>query len=289
MEPADRTLALARHHLEIDQPQRALERLDRVGPAAVDDPDFWELRAMALLELERYGDAREAAREGLRLEGESIILLDALSLAEAHLGNLEEAERALLEALRLEPEEVTLLCHYAQLLARGGELEKAERAVAEAERLEPDDPDIVRTRMLLAYVRGDDKAAERLGRELLSMEPEDPGGHGMLGTVASQRGSFRRASRHFDIAARYDLADEDLVRVARLGRIEAHPLYWPLWPFHRFGPAKVWVAAVAVFALLAALELYPLLIAGWIVYTLLAIYSWVAPPLLRRWFERRYA
>ena len=283
MEPTDKALALARHHLELGQAQRALQRLDDGGDGLVEEVDFWELRATALLELEEYAAARDAAEAGLRIESESLVLLDVLGLAEAELGNLEAAERSLLAALRLEPEDTLLLCHYAQLLARAGQLPKAERVLNEAERLDADDHDVVRTRMFLAYLRGDDKEAERHGRRLLEEDPEDRAGHGMIGAVASERGSFRRASRHFDLAARYDLTDEHVVRLARIGRVEAHPLYWPLWPFQRFGPAKTWIAAVAVFGLLTALELYAALVVAWVTWTVLCIYSWVAPPLLRRW------
>ena len=41
--------------------------------------------------------------------------------------------------------------------------------------------------------------------------------------------------------------------------------------------------AVAVFGLLTALELYTALVVAWVTWTVLCIYSWVAPPLLRRW------
>lgn len=288
-ETTDKALALASHYLEVDRPQRALDTLAKLTGEQVEDVAFWELRAHALLGLERHAQAVDAAKQGLRLEGESIVLLDLLCLAEAERGNLAEAERAILQALKLEPEEPLLLCHYAQLLGQGAQLDKAERVVAEAERLDPDSPDAIRTRMFLAYLRGDDRKAEKLSKRLLEEDPENPAGHAMLGVFSSNKGAYRRASKHYDIAARYDLSDEYAVGLARQGRIEAHPLYWPLAPFQRWGPAKVWIAAIALFGLLVALEQYKALIVAWVVYTALCVYSWVAPPLLNWWFGRRYA
>jgi len=287
--PSVRGLALADHYLDVGRPARALEVLEGVGSDELEHAWYWELRAQALVDLERFGDAAEAARSGLELDGESITLLDALCIAEWKLGNLDRAESAILTALRLEPEIPSLLCRYAHLLADGRELAKAQRVLAKAERLAPDAPEVIRCRMVLAYMRGDDREAKRQSERLLAVvDPEDPAGHAMLGAQHAFRGSLGRASRHYDTAARYDLADHELADLAREGRIEAHWLFWPIRPIERFGPAVVWVAAVGTFALLGALELYTLLTVVAVAYVALCIYSWVVPPLARRWLGRRY-
>ena len=77
-ETAENALALASHYLEIDRPERALDTLAKLTGEQVEDATFWELRAQALLGLERHKQAVEAARQGLRLDGESIVLLDLL-------------------------------------------------------------------------------------------------------------------------------------------------------------------------------------------------------------------
>jgi predicted Zn-dependent protease len=281
-------LGLASHYLEINQPHRALQILDGIASPDLADVYMWELRAQAHVDLEQYERAADAARQGLGVDADSIPLLDLLSIAEAELGRLEQAEDAILQALRLEPEHPVLLCRYAHLLARGGQLVKAERLLAEAERVDPDHQAVLHCRIALAYLRGDDKAAERESRRLLAeYDPEDPVGHTMLGVTAASKGAVRRASGHFDTAARYDLADDDAVGLARRGRMLTHPVFWPLLPFERFGPAKSWIGAIAIMGLLRVTGMDTLLIVFSLTYIALCIYSWIVPPLAERWFERR--
>lgn len=280
-------LSLASHYLEVDRPEQALETLSGLGGRALEEPEFWELQAQALLDLDRFDDARRAAEEGLRLETQSLALLALASAAEARCGRLDEAERHLHEALRLEPESPFLLAAYADLLMRGGAVEKADRVLDRAERIDPDDPTVIRARIALAYVRNKDREAERHSRRLLAeVDPEDPYGHAMLGAQASNRGAFRRASEHFDTAARYDLSDPDAVDLARIGRVEAHPVFWPLWPIQRFGPAKLWVAAIGTFALLRAAGFEEALVVLLPIYLVWIAYTWIVPPLARRWLGR---
>lgn len=284
--PEEKALALAEHYLEIRQPERALTVL--ASHHDLQDARLWELRTHALLEVEEHTRAREAAREGLRVDSDSIVLLDLLAEAELRLGRLEAAEEACLAALRLEPEQPVLLSRYVSVLLRAGELRKAERVLAEAERVDADDPAVVRCRITYEYVRGNDAGVERHSRRLLEeFDPEDPFGHTMLGVRAASRGRFGQASRHHDTAVRHDVTDDDLVANAREARAYAHPLYWPLIPFQRLGPGKAWVFAVGLFALLGALELHSLLLAAVVTYAALCVYSWVAPTLLTRLYERR--
>jgi tetratricopeptide (TPR) repeat protein len=287
MEPTTSAIALAAHYLEINQAARALDALEKSG-IDLDDPYGWQLRAQALIDLERFVEAARAAEEGLAVDADSISLLDLLSIARAELGELEDAETAILEALRLEPQHPVLLCRYALLLARGGELAKAGKVLAEAERVDPDDEAVIRTRITLAYLRGDDKAAERESKRVLAeFDPEDPVGHTMLGLRAATRGNPWQASRHFDTAARADLSDEAAIRLARQGRIETHPLLWPMVPIERFGPAKLWIGAVAVLLALRAAGQDTLTIAASVTWVAYCLYTWTVPPLVRRYYERK--
>ena len=60
---ADRARELARHYLEVAQPQRALDAL--AGSPSLDDPEVWALRGWALVDLERCPEAADVAREAL--------------------------------------------------------------------------------------------------------------------------------------------------------------------------------------------------------------------------------
>src|SRR5215213_10735294 len=147
-------LALARHYVRVQRPERALEALARAG-ADVDDPEFHELRGLALYELERYDEAKRAAQAGLAIDPDDVTLLGVLCDCERELGDLAEAERAVLAALELAPSSPQLLGAYAHLCSRAGQFEDAERLLAEAEAIDPQAVAVLQTRVWLAYLRGD--------------------------------------------------------------------------------------------------------------------------------------
>jgi tetratricopeptide (TPR) repeat protein len=284
--PEEKALALAEHYLSVGQPDRALATL--ASQSDLQDIRLWTLRAQALYDLDQDAEAADAAREGLRIDAESIWLLDLLCGAELQLGHLEAAEEAILTALRLESEDPHLLSRYAYVLLRAGEHGKAGRVLAEAERVDADDPIVIRCRITYEYVRGNDAAVERHSRRLLDeFDPEDPFGHAMLGVRALNRGQFRKASQHHDTAARHDLTDEYAVETARESRMLTNPLFWPLAPFQRFGPGPVWIAGIGLVLGLRALDYDMLAGIALVSYLLLCAYSWIVPPLVERWYERR--
>ena len=287
-EPATSKLALAEHYVEIGRPERALEALAELGSDGVEDPHAWFVRAHALLELERFADAADAASQGLALDPDRGELLHLLALAEWRRGDLASAERAVLAALDLWPDDPVVLCTYAHLVASAGQLDKAERLVAEAARLAPDDAYVRRTRAELAYLRGRDAEAEREARGALELEPEDPHSVALMGVAAYERGSGRRGARGLRRAAALDPSIDRHVEAARDAATSMHPLLLPLWPVYRFGQGPVWIAGVATLLAMRALDV-PGVIAGPVVVIWLAFvaYSWIAPPLLERWLRGR--
>src|SRR5437763_11025241 len=111
-------LDLARHHLHVGRPDRALEALERADPKELQEPEFWRLRASALFDQRRWKEGAQAAREGLARDAESVPLLEVLGLCSLESGKKAEAERALRDALSIAPFEPSLLCNWALLLAR---------------------------------------------------------------------------------------------------------------------------------------------------------------------------
>jgi predicted Zn-dependent protease len=281
------SLALARRYLEIGRPQQTLDALAGMANPDLDDPELWFLRAAAQLELGWHSDAARAARDGLARAPDSTPLLATLAAAESELGHAAEAERAILAALELEPDSPWLLVRYAILVARAGQLDKAERLVEEAGRVDPTDPDVMRARSLVAYLQGGDRDAEKVARELLSEDPEDVGGLMMLGSTAAEAGRIGEADKHFAGAARLEPSGEAL-QAARELRFATHPLLWPVRPVSRLGAGPIWAGAIATIIGLRALG-FPLAaaVAGGI-WLLWCAYTWIVPPLVRRWVERRW-
>jgi tetratricopeptide (TPR) repeat protein len=286
MDVTEGNLALAQHYLDIDQPRRALELLEG-RQNDLDDPEYWELRATALVELDRHRDAVDAAARGLDLDPDNIGLLLMSALAHKGAGDLAAAERALLAALRLDAENPALLSQYALLVANAGQLDKARRLLDRAERIDPLAVYVIQARGVIAFLSGDDDAAAQHAEAILAEYPEEPAAHLLRGSALSQRGAARGARRHFETAARLDPSDLDVGRIARQSRVATHPLLWPVYPIQRFGPAKVWLAYLVVFAITAGLGL------GWVViplvaaYLFMVVYSWTVAPLVVRWLERR--
>jgi tetratricopeptide (TPR) repeat protein len=279
-------LALALHYLDIEQPRRALEMLDR-SENDLDEPEYWLLRARALVGVERHAEAIAAASAGLRLDPDDVELLHVNAVAQTGIGDLAAAERSLLAALRIAAEHPVLLAQYALLVARAGQLEKARRLLDEAERLDPSQPVVSYARGVIAYLSGNDKEASKHADVMLADDPEESSALAFRGAVLAERGSTREARRHFEAAARLDPSDARVVRAARETRFATHPLLWPLLPLQRFGPAKVWLGWIALLGILLALGLDTVAGILGLVYLAFVVYSWTVGPLTVRWLRRR--
>ncbi len=286
-EPQLQSLSLAAHYLSIERPQRALETLAQVDEALVDTALFWELRAQALFHLERHAEAAEAAAQGLERDGEDVDLMRLHADSLAHLGRLAEAERVALRALALQPEDASLLCSYAFIAARGDQLDKAARLAERAAELAPESRRVEATRLLLAHLRGEGRKARGHARALLADAPEDAGAHYLAAVAEAHDGRASVAARHLLVAARLDPGDRDFAEAARQARFETHPLLWPLRPFAKLGTAGTWIAAVGAVFGLQALGYGKASAITAMVYVGVCVYSWVMPPLLRRWLRRR--
>jgi tetratricopeptide (TPR) repeat protein len=281
-EAPDRARELARHYLEVDQPQRALEALARARGDELEDPEIWALRGWALIDLDRFDEAAAVARDALARWVDDVDFLRLLAVAEAHRDHLAQAEEAVLAALRAEPDDPHLLCAYADALMRGGQLDKARAVLELAEQSDPDETLVLRMRLNLAYLRCRDGEARRLAEELLSRDADDYQGQVMLGGLDMEKVRLRSAERRFGSAIRTDPSSPGIARSARIVRTMRRPLFWPLLPFERFGPGPTWLVAVALILGLGAAGLETASTVVALVWLALVIYSWTAGPLLER-------
>lgn len=281
---AGRQVELARHYSSIGQFGRVLETLD--GAEAFEDPEAWSLRAHALYQLDRYDEGAQMARRGLELDPDDPGLLDVLALNLMELGDLAGAERALLTALDGWPENATLLCHYAFACAHHGQDAKAERLLERAARLDPESVDVLRARAQVAYLSGDERRTKQHVDELLAVEPEDRVGHALRGNLLVE-GNVYAALRHHEEAVRLDPSDRELANVVRHNRTLTHWLQWPVYPVQRFGPIKVWVGFLALFAVALMLDLSYVAGGLLIAYLFMVVYSWTLAPVARWWMQRK--
>lgn len=269
----------AQHLIALDRPKEALRKLaEDFDP---EDPWDWWLRALALLQLDSYDEAIEAAQRGLALDPESTPLLAVLARVRLQQDDLAAAEEAILAALRVDPEEADNLAIYALVVAKDGQIEKARKLIAWARQIDPQNEQALRVQSVVALAAGDDREALLRSRELLAINPEDVSAHRIAGAVLHDGGSVGDAAPHFRSAVVLDPAERELGEAARENLLWRHPLMWPLRPVQRFGIGPIWIAGVAILYLS---RLGP----PWVTYTATGtwlaycVYSWVVPPLLRR-------
>ncbi|MER5333001.1 tetratricopeptide repeat protein [Micromonospora sp. NPDC002717] len=275
-------LARVAQLLELNRLEQALDEVNRLPAALAASPAAFRLRAAALTGLDRWDEVVAVARQGLAETGPDAELLGRLGLALRHHREFAPAERALLDALAIEPENPWLLCQYADLCSAVGQTGKAERLVARAAAIVPDAPAVFASRFQLAYARGDDRAAERISREFLGAWPANPAALALHGVAAARRGRVGTAHRAFGQAVAHDPTDADYAEAAWESRVYTHPLLLPLRPLYRLGILRTWLLAIGVVVLLnlAGLDLLAGLFG--VAWALFCVWSWIAPPLVRR-------
>ncbi|AVT33964.1 hypothetical protein C6361_36100 [Plantactinospora sp. BC1] len=281
-------LARAEALLLADRPQEALAELSRLPAAEAVDVPATRLRCAALGQLDRWPEVVEAARAGLAAAGPHPDLLWHLGRAEHRLGHSQVAERALLDGLAQAPHDVDLLCTYADVCASNGQLDKAAKLVERAAALEPEAPIVYATRIQVAFNSGDDRTAERISREFVGAHPEHPGAHALLGETSAARGRLGTAYEGYRQAAASMPTEQTFAESALELRIAQHPLMLPVRPVLRFGPLKVWLAAIAVIFGLRAVGLPGFAAVVGLLWLVFCVYSWVVPPLVRRWLRRNW-
>lgn len=271
--------------IRIGRPEQALRALAKNFDA--EDVWSWQARAAALLALDREDEAAEAAEQGLAVDPEHPFLLDVLAAARLTTGDFVGAEEAILSALRIDSEDADLLTRYAHIVARVGQMEKAEKLVARALSIDPLNEYALQMHALLGTASNDREAAMVRSHALLRHVPDSSLGHRLLGAAHASGGRVDDAADHLYRAASLNPGDENIVAAAREARWQAHWLLWPLRPIHRFGAGPIWIAAVVIMMVLRAAKLHALLtpfVFAWIAY---CVYSWVAPPLVKKWAQRR--
>ncbi|MFC4148207.1 tetratricopeptide repeat protein [Micromonospora mangrovi] len=273
--------------LELDRPEQALAELGRLPGALATGAAAYRLRVLALSALDRWDETAAVARRGLAEVGPDPELLGRLGVALRHQGAYAPAERALLDALALDPQDPWLLCQYADLCVTVDQTDKAARLLARAAELAPEDPAVHAGRIQLAYARGDDRAAERLAREFLGRHPEHPAALAMHGGIAVERGRITAAHRSFGQAVAHQPDDPDYAEAAWETRVYAHPLLLPLRPLYRLG-IRLWLIAVGSIALLNLLGLPVAAFAVAMTWLAYCVWSWIAPPLVRRLVRGRW-
>lgn len=280
-------LAKARALIEIDRPEKALQTLSELSAEGAMSTRAFELRAAAYGNLDRWRESAEAASHGLERSGPNAFLQLILGTALHHLGEFRGAEHALLEGLTLEPSDPDLLCRYARLCIDVGQIDKAAKLTALAAAEAPSSANVYATRILVAIARAEDREAQQISREFLAEYPDHPAALASHGAIAGLRGEPKAAYKSARQAVAAMPSEAAYAELALDARVAAHPMLAPLRPFARFGPIKVWLAAIVVLVGLRAVGLTRVAVVLTAVWVVFCVYSWIAPPLVRALVKRR--
>lgn len=200
-----------------------------------------------------------------------------------------EAEAVLLDLLRDYPESSMLYARYAMLMYRTQQIDKARELAREALRLNPEDEGALAATMIGDLIDGRKGDESNSLAALMLKHPEDMVTARLLIVHLIKRGRYWSAKR---IAVELLKARPDSREaLALVVEIEAlcHWSMVPLWPLNRWGIAAtigLWLGWMLVYKLLR--NYAPQVSEPAAIFLLgFCVYSWVYPPLLRRWLKRR--
>jgi tetratricopeptide (TPR) repeat protein len=202
--------------------------------------------------------------------------------------DLVEAERLALSLLHEYPQSAYLYAAYARVMLRALYIGKARALANEALRLDPDSEDALRARALCDVIelpRGTDSAA--LSR-LIAHNPEDQHTLALMVAALSHEGKDREALRGARELLRAQPDNPHWLALVRNLSVQTHWTMLPLAPLQRFGwsgAIGLWIGSIVLVQVLARTAPSVAGPASLFIFGY-CVYSWVWPPILRRWLLR---
>jgi tetratricopeptide (TPR) repeat protein len=237
-------------------------------------------------------DANDAALATVRqvlaqdLDNQSARLLLFELLTEKN--NLGEAEQVIVELLRDYPEHAHYYGRYAELMIRAMHFQKARALADEGIRYDPDDPGCLAARTICDFIEQRAGASSHSMQQLIVRYPQSVRTLILILVALQDRGDHRGALRIAQELVRAQPDNANFVQLAAELKANAHWSMLPLWPMARWG----WGASIALWLLgTGAIRIlgqsHPVAaLAVAVCFVTYVIYSWVWPPLLRRWMTR---
>jgi tetratricopeptide (TPR) repeat protein len=248
---------------------------------------LFEMARAEVLE-DRWDPARDTLGHLLRLAPSHVGARLLLFIAEMEAGRLPEAERLILGLLHEMPQQGELYAHYARLMLRALNFHKASELADEGLRFGPDLDVCLRARALCDLVVQGRKLDSQALQRLLAGDPHDLHSLRLVVVALVQAGRMQEAHRVARNLLRADPTDAGLLQMVRSLRMSTHWSMWPLWPMQRWGwGASIGLWLVMLLGMRALEKVAPQWVGpAWIVLLVYVIYSWVWPPIFRRWMMR---
>lgn len=283
----------ARHQLidELLDRNRTMQARPLIGAALREQPDDLDMLYQAAradwidddLVQARQGLADVLARDPEHWPAR-VLMLAVLT----EQGLLADAEALALDLLRTHPESPWLYAAYSRVMLRALHLEKASALADEALRRAPGSADALRMRALCDLVLGRRSLNGQAMKQLLAEYPEDQATLAVMVAALAHAGRHREALRCAKQMLMSNPGDAHWLRVTRELTAVTHWSMWPLRPLQRYGwgaSIGLWMATVLVLRLLAVHAPAVAGPASWLMLSYCA-YSWVWPPLFRKWVLR---
>ncbi len=248
---------------------------------------LFELGRADVLE-DRHDSARDTLGRLLQLSPSHIGARLLLFIAEMESNRLAEAEVLILGLLREAPQQGEFYAHYARLMLRALLFDKASALADEGLRFAPQSDTCLRARVLCDLVLQGSRVDSAALQRLVAGDPHDLHTLRLVVAALAQAGRNGEALKLARTLLRADPTDAGLLQLVQSLRMITHWSMWPLWPLQRWG----WGASIALWAImLVGVRVIDRVAPGWsgpVSLLLLAyvIYSWVWPPLFRRWMLR---
>lgn len=275
----------ARRHLAQNRADQALDALDDAGPDAVAHPEFWVLRATALLELDRAQDALDTAMRGLKSDPENVglhyVRAHALQDAEKWI----DSESAFETVLALDPQHIHALADYSINLAARMHFERARALVDRLAQLYPDAVEHDIAEAFWHESMGKRREARAWVQRALEKDPENPHARMLASRLAMHVGDVSQATELRKSVAAQNLGNREIARSTRAAMaFESGGARW-LAPGLRINPWLLLIVGLfLVFVIVPILSadslLGALLFWGWLgttIYSTMArvVYWWL--------------
>jgi len=254
-----------------------------------DDSDLSYASALLDFLSDDHQESRTTLQRVLMRDPDHFAARSLLAVVCQGLDDLEQSEAVLLDLLKDYPEAAQLYARYAMLMYRTMHVDKAKQLAREALRLDPQDELALTACMIGDMIDGRGGDEKETLAALMVRHPESVSTAHMLIRHLISRGRYGAARRiAIELLKLEPSSQQALSLVIELDAL-SHWSMLPLWPLNRWG----WAASAGLWVMtLLLLNLAPKIVPGSsasVSFALLGYcaYSWIYPPLLKRWLKRR--
>lgn len=205
------------------------------------------------------------------------------------LNRRSEAETVILEMLREYPEDALLYGHYSILMLESMCVDKAGELAARAIAIDPDDETALTASVMHELLVAPGEPAKRRLAELVSRYPEAATTALMVIVVLSEQGQDKEALRIAQEVLRQSPDSREVVNLVISLKTATHWSMVPLRPLQKWG----WGASIAIWFVMVMLlrnvegtPIEPYALPVVMAFLAYVVYSWVWPPILKRWIRR---